>query len=212
METNTLTILGFSEATITMIMDVLYENNSFPLLKVVNNLNLPPQKGYRNKRFKLEILTELPEYQDVIIGAARMSSRKAIRETFSDVPIESFTKLIANSSAISSSADIGNGVIINPMCSIAGQTSISNFVFINRGVLIGHHTYIGEFTTINPGANIAGNVHIGNNCQIGMSAKILDGVSIGENTIIGAGSVVTKDVPANIVAYGSPCKIIRENG
>jgi acetyltransferase-like isoleucine patch superfamily enzyme len=45
-----------------------------------------------------------------------------------------------------------------------------------------------------------------------MGVNILDGIKIGKNTIIGAGSVVTKDIPDNVVAYGSPCKIIRDNG
>ena len=66
--------------------------------------------------------------------------------------------------------------------------------------------------TINPGVNIAGNVTIGEGCQIGIGANIIDGVKIGDNTIIGAGSLVTKNIPDNVVAYGNPCKIIRKNG
>ena len=53
-------------------------------------------------------------------------------------------------------------------------------------------------------------VKIGKNCWIGSGAIILPGVSIGENTVIGAGSVVNKDIPANVVAVGNPCKVIRE--
>lgn len=54
-------------------------------------------------------------------------------------------------------------------------------------------------------------VTIGNNVWIGGNSVILPGVSIGENTVIGAGSVVTKSIPANCVAVGNPCKIIKEN-
>ena len=53
-------------------------------------------------------------------------------------------------------------------------------------------------------------VHIGNNCWIGAAALIMPGVTIGDNTVIGAGSVVTKDIPANVVAVGNPCKVLRE--
>ncbi|MCR5522952.1 MAG: sugar O-acetyltransferase [Clostridia bacterium] len=53
-------------------------------------------------------------------------------------------------------------------------------------------------------------VHIGNNVWIGAGSVIVPGVSIGDNTVIGAGSVVTKDIPANCLAFGSPCKIRRE--
>lgn len=53
-------------------------------------------------------------------------------------------------------------------------------------------------------------VHIGNNVWIGAGAIILPGVSVGENSVIGAGSVVTKDIPANVVAVGNPCRVMRE--
>ncbi len=55
-------------------------------------------------------------------------------------------------------------------------------------------------------------VRIGHNCWIGAGACILPGVSIGDNTVIGAGSVVTRDIPANVVAFGSPCRVIRPIG
>lgn len=52
-------------------------------------------------------------------------------------------------------------------------------------------------------------VHIGKNCWIGAGAIILPGVTIGDNTVIGAGSVVTRDIPANVVAVGNPCRVMR---
>ena len=55
-------------------------------------------------------------------------------------------------------------------------------------------------------------VHIGNNVWIGAGAIILPGIAIGDNSVIGAGSVVTKDVPANVVAVGNPCRVLREIG
>ena len=55
-------------------------------------------------------------------------------------------------------------------------------------------------------------VHIGNNVWIGAGAIILPGITIGDNSVIGAGSVVTKAVPANVVAVGNPCRVLREIG
>lgn len=52
-------------------------------------------------------------------------------------------------------------------------------------------------------------IHIGNHVWIGGSSVLCPGVSIGDNTVIGAGSVVTKDIPANVVAAGNPCRVIR---
>lgn len=55
-------------------------------------------------------------------------------------------------------------------------------------------------------------IHIGKNVWIGANAVIMPGVSIGDNSVVGAGAVVTKDIPANVVAYGTPCKVQREIG
>lgn len=55
-------------------------------------------------------------------------------------------------------------------------------------------------------------VHIGRNVWIGANSVVLPGVTIGENTVIGAGSVVTKDIPANVVAVGNPCRVLRPIG
>lgn len=90
------------------------------------------------------------------------------------------------------------------------------------------HIYIGDYTMIGPNVVIAtaGHpilpelrekayqynipVHIGKNCWIGASVVILPGITIGDNVVIGAGSVVTKDLPSNVVAVGNPCRIMRE--
>lgn len=53
-------------------------------------------------------------------------------------------------------------------------------------------------------------VRIGKNVWVGAGAVILPGVQIGDNSVIGAGSVVTKDIPANVVAVGNPCRVLRE--
>lgn len=53
-------------------------------------------------------------------------------------------------------------------------------------------------------------VHVGRNCWIGAGAIIMPGVTIGDNTVIGAGSMVTKDIPSNVVAVGNPCRVMRE--
>lgn len=52
-------------------------------------------------------------------------------------------------------------------------------------------------------------IYIGKNCWLGAGVVVLPGITIGDNTVVGAGSVVTKDLPANVVAVGDPCKILR---
>lgn len=60
------------------------------------------------------------------------------------------------------------------------------------------------------GYQYAKKIVIGNNVWLGANVVVLPGVTIGENSVIGAGSVVTKDIPANVVAMGIPCRVVRE--
>ena len=53
-------------------------------------------------------------------------------------------------------------------------------------------------------------MRIGKNCWLGAGVIVLPGVTIGDNSVIGAGSVVTKDIPANVVAVGTPCRVLRK--
>ena len=64
--------------------------------------------------------------------------------------------------------------------------------------------------TRNTGYEYGIDITIGDNVWIGGSVSILPGVTIGENAVIGAGSVVTKEIPANVIAAGNPCRVIRE--
>lgn len=62
----------------------------------------------------------------------------------------------------------------------------------------------------NEGLEYAKPIKVGNNVWIGGNVVVLPGITIGDNTVIGAGSVVTKDIPSNVVAVGNPCKVIKE--
>ena len=92
------------------------------------------------------------------------------------------------------------------------------------------YIYIGDYTMMGPNVILATGghtvlpelrekgyqynmpIHIGKNCWLGAGVIVLPGVTIGDNTVVGAGSVVTKDLPDNVVAYGNPCRVIRPIG
>jgi acetyltransferase-like isoleucine patch superfamily enzyme len=67
-----------------------------------------------------------------------------------------------------------------------------------------------EFQKRNAGYEQAKPITVGDNVWIGGGVTILPGVKIGNNSVIGAGSVVTKDIPANVLAFGNPCRVVRE--
>ena len=208
MGTKEIIILGYSDAFITMIFDLFYDKDV--KFKILDNFKLHNISRIENNKVDYEIISELQDAEYFIYGSAKTSTRKKLINTFK-IDKDKLITGISERSFISNTTKVGQGCIVNPMCTIAGHTTISDNVYINRSVSIGHHTFIGENTSINPGVNISGNVTIGNNCQIGVGSTIIDNIKIGDNVIIGAGSLVTKNIKSNVVAYGNPCKIIREN-
>ena len=106
-----------------------------------------------------------------------------------------------------------------------GKNVYANF---NLTLVDDTHIYVGDYTMIGPNVTIAtaghpilpvlreqayqynASVHIGRNCWLGAGVIVLPGVTIGDNSVIGAGSIVTKDIPANVIAVGNPCRVLRE--
>lgn len=127
---------------------------------------------------------------------------------------------------------IGEGCYIEPPfhANWAGKfVTFGKAVYANFNLTLVDDTFIEiqDYTMIGPNVTIATASHpedpllreqghqynkpvkIGKNCWIGASVTILPGITIGDNSIIGAGSVVTKNIPSNVVAYGNPCRIVR---
>ena len=106
---------------------------------------------------------------------------------------------------------IGKNFIANYNCTIldVGRVDIGDNVLFAPNVSIytaGHPVHP---ETRNTGYEYGIPVKIGNNVWVGGNTVITPGVTIGDNVVIGAGSVVTKDIPANVVAAGNPCRVIR---
>lgn len=104
---------------------------------------------------------------------------------------------------------IGKNVFINSCCCFQDQGGIT----IGDGALIGHKVVLAtlnhDFNPERRGNTIPRPIVIGKNVWIGANATILGGVTIGDNAIIGAGSIVNKDVPADMVVAGTPAKVIK---
>ncbi len=130
-------------------------------------------------------------------------------------------------------AEIGEGCYIEPPLHSNwggrhvhfGKNVYANF---NLTLVDDTHIYVGDYTMIGPNVTIAtaghpilpalrekayqynASVRIGKNCWLGAGVILLPGVTVGDNTVIGAGSVVTKNLPSNVVAVGNPCRVLRE--
>ena len=132
-------------------------------------------------------------------------------------------------------AEIGEGCYIEtPFYANMGghHVHFGKFVYANYGLTLvdDTHIYVGDGTMFGPHVTLAtaGHpidpelrgrglqynmpIHIGRNCWLGAGVIVMPGVTIGDNVVLGAGSIVTKDIPSNVVAVGNPCRVLREVG
>ena len=98
---------------------------------------------------------------------------------------------------------------------LGSLTDIGAFTYINAkfGVRIESHVQIGSHCAIYSVSTIDGKegpVLLKHNCRIGSHCVILPGVTVGENSIVGAGSLVNRDIPDNVVAWGTPAKVMKK--
>ncbi|MBD5086504.1 MAG: sugar O-acetyltransferase [Clostridiales bacterium] len=130
-------------------------------------------------------------------------------------------------------AEIGEDCYIEPpLHSNWGghHVHFGNHVYANFGLTLvdDTHIYVGDNTMFGPNVVVAtaghpilpalrekgyqynASVHIGKNCWLGAGVIIVPGITIGDNVVIGAGSVVTKDLPDDVVAVGNPCRVLRK--
>ncbi len=130
-------------------------------------------------------------------------------------------------------AEIGDGCYIEPPFHAnwgGHHVHFGKSIYANFGLTLvdDTHIYVGDYTMFGPHVTVAtaghpilpelreqgyqynAAVHIGKNCWLGAGVVIVPGVTIGDNVVIGAGSIVTKDLPDNVVAVGNPCRILRK--
>ncbi|OTO77340.1 MULTISPECIES: sugar O-acetyltransferase [unclassified Enterococcus] len=108
---------------------------------------------------------------------------------------------------------VGENFLANNNCTLSdvAPITIGNDVLIapNVGIYTGGHA-LDPVLRRQHRAEFDVPVVVGDNVWIGANSSILPGVTIGDNVVVGAGSVVSKDIPANSLAVGNPCKVIRE--
>lgn len=105
--------------------------------------------------------------------------------------------------------DIGAGTLLAPGALVTTSARVGQHVIMNVKASVSHDCDIGDFCNLNPGATICGDVAVGEGAYIGAGATVINNVKIGAWTIVGAGAMVTHDLPAGVTAVGVPARIIR---
>ncbi len=144
----------------------------------------------------------------VLVCIGTPTVRKGIIERLCKNPMIEYPNFIANGVQFNLElVQLGKGNIIASRCDLTVNIAISNFNIINLQCTVGHDCIMEDYVTLAPGCRISGNVTIEEGCDIGTGTCIRQGLTIGTQTVVGMGSVVVKDIPSHVMAYGNPCRV-----
>jgi sugar O-acyltransferase (sialic acid O-acetyltransferase NeuD family) len=141
----------------------------------------------------------------LIVSVDSPTARKRLVNDYSKIGF-SFGRLIHPEASVSSSASLGEGVIILSGVNISANVVIGGFVLVNTCANIAHDVIIGAYSTIAPNAVLLGKVVIEEDCYIGANSTILPNVTIHRRAVVGAGAVVTKSVDEGKTVVGNPAR------
>ncbi|MDX1478105.1 MAG: hypothetical protein R3301_10410 [Saprospiraceae bacterium] len=215
-------VLGKSHFALAVICDLLARLHPDGCsIQIVANIP-EEQNTSRGHDFTVAGVTwsviDADHYQpDPVVPKVLGSIGKARRAIFTyffnhhDIGADQYYSLVHPMATVGAQVALGHGVHVGPGASIAPYAKIRDFSVINRNVSVGHHTVLDDFACLNPGVTLAGVCHLERDVTVGAGATIIDQIHIGARSVIGAGSVVTKNIPADVVAYGVPARVVREN-
>lgn len=187
-----------------VIMDILKATN----IKVKSFVDDNPEQ---NEFMNHKVTHSYDGEGEIIVSIGANSIRKDIVKKLTKLPNTKFGKAIHPSAILSPNCIINEGTVIMQGSIIQSCAKIGKHCIINTASSVDHDCIIKDFVHISPHATICGNVTIDEGTWIGAGAVVIPGIKIGKNCIIGAGAIVCKNIPDQVVAYGNPCKIMKEN-
>ena len=162
--------------------------------------------------YQLSLLDKMVEYNNTL-PREQERRQKLLKEMFGAVGKGCYIEAPVHANWGGKHVFMGDYVYANFNLTLVDDANIyiGDNVMFAPGVIVATAGHPVNPTLRERGYQYNKEVRIGNNVWIGANATILPGVTIGDNTVIGAGSVVTKDIPANCIAVGVPAKITRQN-
>jgi len=156
-------------------------------------------------------ISDCINYPDVqfVVALSSTRTRKAVVQRMLACGTVNFATLIHPSVLQSGYVEIGAGCIITAGCILTTQITFGQHSIINLACTVGHDVVAGNFCTLAPQVAVSGNVTFGDGVEIGTGATIIQGLTIGQGSFAGAGSVVSKDIPPNVLAVGIPARQIK---
>lgn len=183
-----------------VIIDILEANGIAIDYIVDDNQSLAELLGY-------EVRRDTGSYDEALIAIGACDVRKHIAGR---IKVRKYITAIHPSAIISPRTEIGEGSVVMQGAIIQSSARVGRHCIVNTGASVGHDVILADYVHIASHATVTGGVSIGEGTWIGAGSVIRQGMTIGKGCMIGAGSVVVKDIPDNVVAYGNPCRVVKQ--
>lgn len=136
--------------------------------------------------------------------------QKVVNDILSINPSFEFISVVHPTAVVAADVVMGCGSVVMAGVVINTGTKVGDHAVLNTGAIVEHDCLIGDYAFVGPGAVLGGQCEIGEKSFIGIGAKAVQAITVGSNTMVGAGSTLTKNLPKNILAIGSPCRTVRQ--
>jgi sugar O-acyltransferase (sialic acid O-acetyltransferase NeuD family) len=145
----------------------------------------------------------------VALGVGDNFLRKRLAEKCISWGVELVT-IVHPTASVAGSARLGRGTVVMAQAAINADAKIGEGAIVNTSAVVEHDVNIGNFANVSPNAVMAGASRLGMLSHLAIGASTIPCVSIGNMTIVGAGSVVVRDIPDGVVAFGVPARVRRK--
>jgi len=152
-------------------------------------------------------------YTDAFVSLGSIGNTSGRRRLFELIVSFGFEipNIIDNTAIVSRNSTLGKGLFIGKHAVLNAGSTLEDGVIINSSATIEHDCIIGAFAHVSPGVVLCGNVTIGADTHVGAGCIIRQQVNVGNNVMVGMGSVVINNIAENTMAFGSPCRIVKQN-
>ncbi|WP_105213404.1 acetyltransferase [Pseudoalteromonas sp. T1lg22] len=150
--------------------------------------------------------SNLDNFESVFVSIGNNNIRERIQLDLQKKGCKIAT-LIHPAGVVSRYATLKPGTVVMANAVINPFASLGEGCIVNTCAVIEHDCGISDFAHISPNASLAGGVVVGTKSWVGLGTSVRQLIKIGDNTVVGAGSVVVRDLPSNVIAYGVPAVI-----
>jgi sugar O-acyltransferase (sialic acid O-acetyltransferase NeuD family) len=209
---NIILIGGGNQAHYTI--DIIEKEGKYNIIGIIDSIHEIDSDRFGYKILgRQENISQLIKKYDIEGGVISIGDNWGRYHVYNQIlelaPTFKFVNAIHPSVIIGNNVKLGIGIVAMAGCIFNPKSTIGDFTFFATGAQIEHDCQIGDFSSISAGSITGGHVKLGKFSAITLGVTVVDRLEIGENTVIGSGSLVTKSLPNNVLAYGSPAKIIR---